>query len=87
MGRSKHYVYIIPSAYLGISYDFAGEEASSLIGGTTIAKGMENEELAANIGLSLTYDVGSWLVGANYDGRFKSGQDSHAVMLQARYRF
>nr|VFJ94979.1 MAG: outer membrane autotransporter barrel domain-containing protein [Candidatus Kentron sp. LFY] len=79
--------YIIPSAYAGVSYDFAGEEASATIGGTTIAKGIKNEEFAGNVGVGLTYEVGEWSVGAKYDGKFKSGQDSHAATLQARYQF
>nr|VFJ94056.1 MAG: outer membrane autotransporter barrel domain-containing protein [Candidatus Kentron sp. LFY] len=85
--------YIIPSAYAGISYDLADEESSHFI--TTIGsnaynksvKGIENEEFAGDVGLGLTYEVGEWSVGAKYDGKFKSGQDSHAATLQARYQF
>nr|VFK59249.1 MAG: outer membrane autotransporter barrel domain-containing protein [Candidatus Kentron sp. TUN] len=84
--------HLVPSAYVGVNYDFADEDASasySFIGGTTtsIVNGMENEEFSSNIGLGLEYEVDQWSVGINYDGQFKSGYDSHAATLQARYKF
>lgn len=86
--------YIIPSLYAGISYDLASEEASSTANLTSdaaattfVANGIDNEEFAGNVGLGLTYEVGQWSVGAKYDGQFKSGQDSHAAALQARFKF
>nr|VFK45678.1 MAG: Autotransporter beta-domain-containing protein [Candidatus Kentron sp. TC] len=81
---------IIPSAYAGISYDLAGEESrtTAVFSGNSLAvKGIENEQFAGNVGFGLTYEVDTWSVGINYDGKFKSSQDSHAATLQARYTF
>lgn len=85
--------YIIPSAYAGVSYDLAGEEASvsaALTNAPTTLysiRGMDNEQFATEVELGLEYEVGQWSVGAKYEGRFKATRDSHSASLLAQYRF
>lgn len=83
---------LIPEARLGVSYDFAGDEAAATGtytgGGAAFAtEGAEVEQLGGNIGLGLTFDSGMWSVGANYDAEVKSGFVGHSASLEARFKF
>ncbi|WP_135081912.1 autotransporter outer membrane beta-barrel domain-containing protein [Terasakiella sp. SH-1] len=84
--------HLIPSATLGLSYDFSGDEATatgSYTGGGAAftVEGAEVEQLAGNAGLGVTYDDGAWSVGANYDAEFKSDYTGHSATLEARFKF
>lgn len=89
----KNKGYIIPSAYAGVSYDLAGEEASVSAARTNAPttlysiRGMDNEQFATEVELGLEYEVGQWSVGAKYEGRFKATRDLHSASLLAEYKF
>ncbi len=84
--------FIIPSARVGASYDFAGEAAAATGtytggGAAFTVEGAEVEQLSGNAGIGLAYDAGIWSVGANYDAEFKSGYLGHSATIEARLRF
>ena len=82
----------VPSARVGLSYDFMADQATATGtytgGGAAFkVKGMKAEKLAGNFGLGLAYDDGAWSVGANYDAEVKSGYTGHSASLEARVKF
>ena len=84
--------YLIPMVHAGLSYDVLGDEAvvtSSFTGGGASFQttGAEVEQFGGNAGLGLTFDEGSWSVGANYDLDLKSGFVGHSGSLEARMKF
>ena len=83
---------LVPSANLGLSYDFSGDEATvtgTYTGGGAAfkVKGIEVEKFAGNAGLGIAYDDGIWSIGANYDAEFKSDYTGHSATLDARFKF
>ncbi|MCB9984002.1 MAG: autotransporter domain-containing protein [Rhodospirillales bacterium] len=84
--------YLVPSAQAGVSYDFAGDEASvtgTYTGGGSAftVEGADVAQFAGNVGLGLAYDSGDWSVGADYDAEIKSDYVGHSATLEARFKF
>ena len=82
----------IPEFRVGVSYDFAGDEATATGtytggGAAFAAEGTKVEQLGGNAGLGLTYDDGAWSVGANVEAEVKNGFLGKSASLEARFKF
>ena len=81
-----------PSARVGVSYDFAGEQMAlrgQFTGGGAAfqVKGAKAERLSGTAGFGLSYDGPRWSVGADYDLSARSGFRAHAARLRAKMKF
>ena len=81
-----------PSARVGVSYDFAGEQMTlrgQFIGGGAAfqIKGAKAERLSGTAGFGVSYDGPRWSVGADYDLSARSGFRAHAARLRAKVKF
>ncbi|WP_025900165.1 autotransporter outer membrane beta-barrel domain-containing protein [Sneathiella glossodoripedis] len=84
--------FLVPEIRGGVSYDFIGDSAvatATYTGGGSAYKveSQDPDQFGANIGLGLTYDSGSWLLGGSYDADIKSSYLSHSAKLKATLRF
>ena len=83
---------LVPSARVGMSYDFAGDQTIvsgkyTKINRTVKIKGAKVEQFAGTAGLGLTYEDPRWSVGADYDLSVRSGYQGHAARLSAKLKF
>ena len=82
----------VPSARLGVSYDFAGERTTvkgNFTGGGKAfnVKGAKSNQFAGTAGLGLSFEGRKWSVGADYDLDTRSGYTGHAARLNAKLKF
>ena len=83
---------LVPSARLGVSYDFAGERTTAkgkFTGGGTAfdVKGAKASQFAGTAGLGLSFEGRKWSVGADYDLNTRSGYTGHAARVNAKLKF
>ena len=83
---------LVPSARLGVSYDFAGERTTAsgkFTGGGTAfdVKGAKADQFAGTAGLGLSFEGRKWSVGADYDLNTRSGYTGHAARVNAKLKF
>ena len=83
---------LVPSARVGVSYDFAGDQTIvsgkyTKINRAVKIKGAKVEQFAGTAGLGLTYESPRWSVGADYDFDARSGYQGHAARLSAKLKF
>ncbi|WP_169570020.1 autotransporter domain-containing protein [Sneathiella limimaris] len=84
--------YFIPHLRGGVRYELLGENATATSqftggGSTFTVEGQDPEQFGAQLGLGFAYDVGEWILGANYDAEFKNNYLSHSGSLKAKLRF
>ena len=83
---------LVPTARVGLSYDFAGDRAvvsGKFTGGGNAfkVKGAKVKKLSGTAGVGLTYDAPRWSIGADYDLNARSGYKSHTAQLNAKIKF
>ena len=83
---------LIPTARVGLSYDFAGEQTTAsgtFTGGGTpfTVKGAKPKKLSGTAGLGLTYATPRWSIGAEYDLTTRPGYQGHTARLNAKVTF
>ena len=82
----------VPSARLGVSYDFAGERTTAkgrFTGGGNAfkVKGAKANQFAGTAGVGLSFEGRKWSVGADYDLDTRSGYTGHAARVNAKLKF
>ena len=83
---------LIPTARVGLSYDFAGEQTTAsgtFTGGGTpfTVKGAKVKKLSGTAGLGLTYATPRWSIGADYALTTRSTYTGHTARLNAKVKF
>ena len=83
---------LIPTARVGLSYDFAGEQTTAsgtFTGGGDkfTVKGAKTKKLSGTAGLGLTYAGPRWSIGAEYDLTTRPGYQGHTARLNAKVKF
>ena len=83
---------LIPTARVGLSYDFAAKPSSvkyKLVDDDKFTKvtGPEAKKLSGTAGLGLTYSAPRWSIGADYDLNARTGYKGHTARVNAMVKF